>query len=323
MILTIVIELITIMEASLVMSVFRIHLKPDCDDKYAELIEFCRSEGIIGIGWKDVTCTVDSIDVLKAECHRLTQPGAVYAGAKGLYKAMNAMRQIKIGDYIWTREGGNISHYYLCKVKSRWIDRIAADKYNDFDVANYVGCDWIDIGTEDNVPGHVVNSFIPSATAQHVYNVDKITSIIWHTKCNEDNQLDDWCVSKDELWNMLNPEDLECLVILYLQSKGYYLYSSSVKPSTKTFEGVLVYKDGSHKCYPQVKQNEKLEPSAYAGGISEKDRVVLFSSSENYGSPHSQVICLSRNELYGFMIEHKNVLPGNILYWLRIVSEHE
>lgn len=169
------------------MSVFRVQLKPSHNcKKFSEVLDFCRKKGIIGVGWAEVNSTDDSYDSLKKQCDALKRQGAVYEGDKGVFKAVNAIRQMKSGDYVWTREGGSISNYYLCKVNSLlWKDRIITSAHLEHDIANYVGCDWIFVGTEDKVPGKVVNSFRARATVQHINDVESISDFIWNKYTNE------------------------------------------------------------------------------------------------------------------------------------------
>lgn len=302
------------------MSVFRVHLKPSIDGgvTYSEILDFCKKNEIIGVGWASVKGKTDDYYALKQECDILTGEDGVYKGDKGVFKSVNAIRQIQPGDFIWTRDGGKASTYYLCRASElRWTDRIVTDEHIRHDITNFVGCKWITVGSEDKVPGHVVNSFRPTLTAQHVYNVDKITSIIWNRYCDAKDRIEIEQECNDDFWNnLIGTEDLECLVLLYLQSKGYYVYSSTIKKDTKTYEAVLVSKDGSHRCYPQVKQNEELKPIEYIEGIDPKDCVVLFSSCEAYGESHPQVKCLKRKDLEEFIINNYALIPERIKAWI-------
>ena len=123
-------------------------------------------------------------------------------------------------------------------------------------------------------------------------------------------------------WNMIGSEELECLVFLYLQSKGYYIYSSTLKLSTAKFEAVLTYRDGSHLAYPQVKRNVALHVEDYVSSLTNsEDKVFLFTTSEDYGQKtHPQILCISREELENFMKNNSKILPSTITYWLEMLQ---
>ncbi len=295
-------------------TVYRVQLKPE-KKSYGgknDVLNFCMNHGIIGVGWSEVTCNVNDWEALHSECAKLTAEGACYAGDKGVFKAVNAIRQMKAGDFVWTRHGGNKSDYYLCRVcdDNSWINRKVTQEHIKYDITNYVHCEWVHIGTEDNVPGKVVNSFRASATAQRINDVEKITQVIWDKHKGKISKLE---FSKDDFWNLIGAEELECLILLYLQiEEGYYIYSSTVKPSTKTYEAVMISKDGAQKCFPQVKQNEALSPENYRRA-NPAERVVLFSSTEKYGDKkYPDVECLRRDKIWSFMDKQYAILPGNI-----------
>jgi len=299
------------------MSIYRIQLKANKGGTISdqELLEFCKKEKIIGAGWAKVDCKTNDFGIIKSQCSHF------YPGDKGAPKAIHTLSLMKPGDFVWTRSGGRGSDYYLCRVDKRvWINRNPKPEYYDYDVPNYVGCTWYYVGNVDDVPGRVVNSFRASATVQSVNGVEAITHIIWNSLCKPEEKVKSVQTNKNDFWNMINPEELECLVFLYLQTKGYYVYSTYFKNDTKTVEGVLVAKDGSHKCYPQVKQNSKLDPEDYAQIVEEtNNKVVLFSTSENYGNTYPNVICLKKSDLWKFIEHNKTIIPSHIQRWLNYV----
>lgn len=158
-----------------------------------------------------------------------------------------------------------------------------------YDIGNFVSAKWIRIGMGENVPGKVVNSFADMET-------------FWDAA--------------------IGSEEPECLVMLDLQSRGYYLYSSTIKLSTGTVEASLVAKYGSYRAYPQVKRNVKLDVSEYEKLItSATDRVYLFTTSEDYGSARPpQVERITRKELEEFMQSNRSILPETITVWLDLLG---
>ena len=302
------------------MSIWRVHLKPDSEGKdYRELLEFCKNNEIIGVGWSAVECCVDDYDTLKSEVYRLFPDGAQAA-----LQAVNSMRSLQTGDLIWTRVGGEAFEYYLCRVGNRlWKDREITDIHKRYDICNYVSAKWIRIGKEENVPGKIVNSFCARRTIQRVYDVDDISKVIWNRYSEEDepkyNNLP--VLTKESFWEMIGSEDLECLVFLYLQKIGYYIYSSTLKISTPKFEAVLIHSEKHHLAYPQVKRESPLLVEDYIACLNnEKERIYLFTTSENYGTAsHPQIMCIKKNELIEFIKANQEILPPTILFWWQLI----
>lgn len=305
------------------MATWRVQLKPDREEgiSYRDLLEFCKSNEIIGVGWYLVEGTVDDYEELKKEVYSIE---AYKGGESRALMATNAIREMKPGDLVWTRVGGDASEYYLCRVgESLWKDRVVTDEHRRHDIGNFVSAKWVKIGKEENVPGKVVNSFCASRAVQHVYEVDEISKVIWNKYSDE--QADKYEVNRldnNMFWNMIGSEELECLVFLYLQNKGYYIYSSTLKLSTAKFEAVLTHQDGTHLAYPQVKRNVALHVEEYMSSLSNgEDQIYLFTTSEDYGVfDHPQINCISKNELEEFMLTNMKILPPTILNWLDLVG---
>ena len=303
------------------MDIWRVQLKPDpeTDISYMDVLDFCQREQIVGVGWCLIRTHDDDYDVLKREIESIPE----YKGANGkstaALKAVNAIRKMKPGDLVWTRLAEDASDYYLCRVGERlWTDRIVTEEHKRHDIGNFVSAEWVHVGNEDKVPGKVVNSFYARATAQHVYEVDLISQIIWN-RCSSEKSLK-YNVSNSsvkDFWEVIGSEELECLVMLYLQTKGYYILSSTLKRSTARYEAILVSNDGSHKGLPQVKRNSTLDASQYEDDAKDGDKVFLFTTSEDYGVSHPDgVYCITKAELEDFISKCDSILPDNIRYWV-------
>ena len=301
-------------------TVWRMHLKPKPEQGIGlpEVLDFCREHEIIGVGWSKVTCRMEDDRALREDI------AAQYPDwQSSAYKAINAMRQIKTGDLVWTRVGGEASVYYLCRVGDRlWEDREVTEEHRRHDICQFVSATWMKVGKVDNVPGKVVNSFCSPSMVQRVSDVTEISKAIWNrgSTCQkyEMRPLD-----SSSFWNLIDSEALECLILLYLQSRGYYIYSSTLKLSTARYEAVLVSRDGSHRAYPQVKRETPLCVSEYITDVSStNDRIFLFTTSENYGEArHPQVECLSRQELEDFIRQSMSLLPHSITYWIDFIEQ--
>ena len=293
--------------------IWRLNLKPS-SQKSVDVFDFCRDRNLVGFGWL-LSRKPNSIE----ECIQL---GQKEYSDKGFNRAIAAMKNIKENDLIWTRKGGV---YYISRVKSTWrYDD--TEEYRNADIINYIYVhDFIKIGTVDEIPGKVQRSFIPSATLQRVYDISNITTALYNYKSGTDIYLTQ-NVCREDLLNILSPEDIEEIVCLYLQVEEHYkLYSSTCKKSTELYECVMVKEDGSHKCYPQVKtgRNDLLDGKDYIhlieGGMN---YVYLFSTSQNYKKveDYENIIYLKPDTILAFMESHKEMLPERVRAWFQYIK---
>lgn len=297
------------------MTVWRLHLKNDVDSSLGldreKLFAFCREQGILGVGWPKIRSRTWDDRVLRAEAEAYAaQPNNRQAG----WKAVRAMRSMEIGDLIWTRREGI---YYLCRVTGRWIDTVPTALHDSYDLTNFCRVDWAEIGKEDAVPGKVIASMRPAATVQRVRDVEEISRFLWD-RCAGRNDYPSEERPRASLWDILSAEEIEELVLLYLQAElGFYVYTSTVKRSTQRYECVLTDRDGN-RVYPQVKSGEEALPAAdyadlAAGGSGA--RVYLFAVSQRYGTARPEgVFCLGREEIETFARERRALLP-RLLQW--------
>ena len=299
------------------MRVWRIHIKTDIESGLdrKDLLDFCQREKLVGVGWAEIKTKENSEEAIRKEA-------AYYDDATAAIKALNAMRRMQIDDLIWTRLDNK---YYLCRVTGLWEDRNPSEQHYRFDISNYVNVEWLEVGYEQNVPGKVVSSFRPAASAQSISGVEDISMYLW----NKYSQTDRYHVKKDKLnfWSVLSAESIEELVLLYLQvEKGFHIYSSTVKYAFPIFECQMV-NDKGIKCYPQVKSGNvslnakdyvdvlKLDPSA---------EIYLFSTSEAYTSNDCKnVVFLYKNEIERFIRTHKEVLPELTYNWIDLCGFFE
>ena len=294
------------------MKVWRIHIKNDIDtNEYIkqDLYDFCLKEKLIGVGWGDITTRVNSVDEIRKQAQ-------LYPDPTSAIKALNAMRQMKLDDLIWTRIDGM---YYLCRVTGLWENSKPNATHYKLDISNYVNVEWLEIGMEQDVPGKVVNSFRPASSAQSISNVEEISMYMWNKYSKKDYYKVQ--IHNLSIWSVLSAEAIEELVLLYLQiEKGYYIFSSTVKKGTfRTYECEMINKEGK-KAYPQVKSgNVSLDAKDYMGALKSNPdaEVYLFSASESYNqNDDKRVHFLYKKELEHFIKKHKNLLPSLTYYWI-------
>ena len=297
-------------------TIWRIQLKPSPREgiTYENVLSFCREENIIGVGWEQIICKDDDYTLLKKEIEE-----SPYEKKISTFRSINAMRMMRPGDLIWTRLGQDASEYYLCRVGNKiWKDRVITERHYDHNIIQFVSAKWIKIGKEDHVPGKVINSFIPAATVQRISDVTEVSKYIWNHYC-DNIALHYNDVKERNLWDVIGSEDLECLVLLYLQCNGYYIISSTLKKGTGKYEVAMISHDGTHRCYPQVKRVTPLPAENYAQRARKDEKIVLFTTSERYGEKkYPNVECLTKKQLEHFMRTHYSILPDNVKYWVEL-----
>lgn len=292
------------------MRVWRIHIKNDYATGYTrqDLFNFCQKEKLIGVGWAEITTRINSDDAIRKQAQRYSEPIPAI-------KALNAMRAMKINDLIWTRYD---RVYYLCRVTNVWENSKPNDIHNKLDICNYVNVEWLEIGPEYDVPGKVVSSFRPAASAQAINDVEKISMYLW----DKYSRTKTYNIPKTKMniWTILSAEAIEELVLLYLQiEKGYHIFSSTVKYAFSTFECQMVDNNGN-KAYPQVKSGSVALNADDYMNVFKYDpdaNVYLFSTSENYTKNNCKnIYFLYIPELEKFIRNHKSVLPLLTYNWI-------
>jgi len=294
--------------------IWRLQLKPwtEKNKEPREILEFCKENNIIGVGWGQIRIRTHDYTTLRAEIDKIF-PKAL--------KPLNAIWDMAINDLIYTRVDGN---YYLCRVTKKWSDTKISEIHDDNGITNFVGVEIIKIGREDSVPGKVVNSFRSTSAVQRVNYVDRISKLIWNKHSGSGFEYPEEPIVKEDFWQSINSEELEGLILLYLQAKGYFVYSTTLKPSTTVYECVMIMNDGSHKCYPQVKSgDEPLDGNDYESLLDNKsDKVFLFALSQNYyKSNNYQIEYLALTDVEVFIRENKRILPEPVLHWVNLCSE--
>lgn len=114
------------------MNVWLMNLRDNRDNPVRDLdmtkFEFCKSKGILGIGWVGYDESSDDSAFLLAN---------------------NYLNSFAVGDLVWTKDPEN-KVIYLCKVNSHVQSTDTA--FNKYDISKYCKCDYIEIGSADNLP---------------------------------------------------------------------------------------------------------------------------------------------------------------------------
>ena len=292
---------------------WRMNIKTD--SKNGDPFEFCLKHNVLGVGWR--LCNEGEEPYVPKDIEDCEVVGReYYPGQRGFVTAIRAMGAMELDDLIWTRHEGV---YYLCRVRGKWYHKVDPENLEK-DLENLVDVEFVKVGTQENVPGKVVNCFRPSSTIQRIWHTGSLNmSMFLYNALTNTNTYSVTPPSADEIFDMLHPDDVEEIVGLYLQlEKNYILYTSTNKLDTPKYEIVGIARDGSHLCYTQVKTgNVALDGNDYRDLASNENKVYLFAVSQNYSNTDNEaVIGLKKELLLKFIHENRAILPGKIQAWL-------
>lgn len=294
---------------------WKIIIKPASADGKA--FEFCKKNNIVGVGWY-LKHQGDDLYVPKDIDDAIGVARQCYPGQKGCITALNALKEIEINDLIWTRYDGI---YYICRVLSKW-KYCNDDEHTKEDICHFVNVEYVEVGTIDNVPGRITNCFRSRSAIQRIHDDSHVMTNITKDMYNNltgKNVYETVQYGKNDILDLLQAEDVEEVVSLYLQvNKNYLVYTSTNKLDTQKYEFVAVARDGSHYCYPQVKTGSvSLDGNNYKDLAVNGNKVFLFATSEAYSNVDGvNIVALTRKEMMDFIMTNKAIMPQRIKQWM-------
>lgn len=282
-------------------SIWRLHIKTAAKEG-VNPFEFCIKERILGLGWQ--VSTSDENEPLDWDSYcQLAQKS--HGGDRSWWPAVNAIRNnMKMDDLCWSRDSN--ANYYLGRVLSDWSYK-ATRQHRDADVVNIRYCDWKKIELE-SVPGPIVSAFQRGRTLQQIHTEKGYSKFLWNKITDESFYPD--AEEGLDIFGMLDPEETEDLLFLYLQEKGWYVVPNSRKGNTLKYEFSIVNPKTGKQGATQVKTGTGTPLNAEED-YDHKDRMVfLFQSEENYaGKTPKNVVLVRRKELLSFLENSTKWLP--------------
>ena len=276
--------------------------------------QYCLKHNILGVGWG-----------IHEDCVIQTKNwDEYYRKASQYYDNLSIctyiVKYVSEGDLIWTRDpDGN---YYVAHVESGWeywINEEAIEK--DIDISNVVRCTILPVEL-DYVPGKVVACFRAPRTIQEIANKEAAaySRYLWNILSGE--QLYEVDTSQfSDIFMMLDHEETEDLIFVYLQSQGWYVIPNSRKRDTMKFEFLVAHSKSGEKATTQVKTgNSTIDVNTYKH-LSNK--VFLFQSNgyyENKNVTDDNIVYVSREKLKRFLENNIKFFPSSFKIKLEIVS---
>lgn len=289
---------------------WRIHIRPKAgkaDAPYS--FGLCLDRGVLGCGW-----AVDVAEDARLSPEEYLKLNEVEHG-QGQSRTVRLLMGIEEGDLIWTRSTTGI--YYLGKVVGPWEYR-AGREYVDADVVNVRPVRFIEVGTEDQVPGSIVSCFRPSRTLQRIMDetANLYSRTFWGQSSGGSLETPGEAQPAD-IFSLLSAEDVEDLIFVYLQHLGWIVRPARRRAQTIAYEFTLVDREG-REAVVQVKTGKtpvdlSMLPSSVAVAYAFQPNGIIKGSN-----PVVQVI--TREEVLGFMEQHPKLLPGTVQVWARYGS---
>ena len=324
-------------------TVWRLQTSTDSNDG-KKISTYCREQSIAAVGW-----SINDNQIKKYNAEAFDKIQSIRASIKSediYYKvleeynlfnikagkkivAVETLKRVKPGDYIWMRDNGI---YYLGYVGNnlRYVYNPSVDAL-EHDAANQIeDVEWKPIGDESQVPGVIATAFIRGRTLQRVKKaymyeyasfIYNGTPLALNIKSSES--------LKQLFYDCLSPSDCEDLVCLYLYDKSNYIaIPSTNKIATELYECVLVNPLNGKLAYPQVKKgNKELNPNDYIELIKDQPNkeVYLFTSEGMVeGDAHiDNIHSISSDELYSWVKEkiegNSCLIPEGIVKWYKLI----
>ncbi len=276
------------------MSVFRLHVRPGGGfASMADTFAYCLKQGILGVGW------------LVDEIQETADWDTFYKVAVNIHKDLKTCayirERVQKDDLVWTRD--TQGNYYLARVLSGWeYFTTNESKDSGIDIGNIFRVTFERL-TIDEVPGKVVACFRPNRTIQAIHDPTAVayTKFIWNRKTGGAiYKFDLKLIDNPDIFSLLDSEEVEDLVFLYLQSQRWYVVPNSRKADKIAFEYEVISPETGKHAQVQVKTgNTSLNVDEYRNMTFP---VILFQSNDRYhGKPTPNVTCISRGELEGFL----------------------
>lgn len=275
--------------------------------------DYCLRNGILGVGWR-------------TNSNRNTKNWDEYLNeASQIHSKLQICKYIKKwvseGDLVWTRDAAG--QYYLARVISGWEYWTSQEANDlDIDVANVFRVVFKSVDL-DAVSGKIVACFRASRSIQEVADkkAREYSKHLWNILSSEQvYQIDKSGFS--DIFMMLDDEETEDLVFLYLQSQGWYVLPNSRKGDTMSFEYLAVNPKSGEKALSQVKTGQvPLNRDDY---VQYPQKIFLFQSNELYtGVGAKNVICIPRDDLSKLLYKSLAWLPKSFQRKVEIVSNDQ
>ncbi len=283
------------------MQVFRLKLFTSTTGEYHKGDkDYCLKNNLAAIGWA-IDKNVDSVDDF------INKARKQYKNQRGFNTASKHIIEMQVGDFCWVQV--NAYDYRLGKIKS---DILYHQDPNNSRIGLRRKCIWKKIDFND-IPGKVISCFCGRTGTLQKINKISYDYCNWLYENKQNN------LKIQDVKSLLHYDDLEDILGLYLQNKGYYILPSTNKQSTKLIEYELRDKKGNKACV-QCKIGNSTVDNKLFNEEKFKDYTIFIStiSDDNYNIKGENVKTIKINKLLSFAKTHFNILPERIKNYIKL-----
>ncbi len=305
------------------MDLWRIHLRPK--GKTAEsVVSYCIENSCFGLGWGIPTAETQENVSQYLKRHR-----GVHGKRKRSVHAI--LEKVQLGDLIWARDAHG--RYLLGRVKGapRFAFKDPKDRSNaeQYDMHHVVPVDLPGGQTSGSsivdreVPGLVKARFSQGPTLQKIRDTTsrRYSDWLYNQKENENCRLE-LPRYLGPFLDLLDSYDLEDLVSLYLQERGWRVILSSHAKNTPRFEATFMHCEHGSAGLQVKHKGTKILPATRYALDQQVDQVFLFAATGNYGDIiPDNVHIIEKTKLTEFAFANQALLTGSLQYWLKISNE--
>ncbi len=298
------------------MNIWRIHIRPSGGrENHKRAFKFCLESNVIGMGWR---VNLDNNEVITNYKEYWSDGEAIYGTPSWRSNVGRFINDVSIGDLIWTRNSQGV--YYLGRIEGNWEYR-ESDASIHADILNIRKTNLFEVGLESKVPGKVISAFRAGRTLQKIHG--NTTAIYSKYLFNELKKQQIYSLDKKglDIFKLLSADDVENVVYVYLQTKGYVAYPSGRKADTMSYEFILKDRKTYNEAVVQVKTGHTSVDLSMLPDNSEI-KIYAFATSGSYLNRESRnnVTLLGLDEIKKFMKDNRLLLPASIQNWMEIAG---
>lgn len=280
-----------------------------------EAKQYCREAGVVGVGWGRPNVELEegaTLDEVLTEIAK--NPEWRKAGVATVRRLAT---QVEDGDLVWTRD--RLGNYWLGKIEGRWWFDVS-DAATRWDLNNVRPCRWLDSPMRDyEVPGGVVRSFVGAGSSFRRVGQGpacEMSRLIYEAGTGTSPPA---MGAEEIIRGLLDPTDVEDLVLLFLQADGWLLLPSTRMHDTPLYEAAFRHLDDGRVAVVSVKSGDSAEvPIADLAAADPTAEIYVFSTDGLYSHPPHDfgVHEIRREQLVDFMGRHPELMPPRIGRWL-------
>lgn len=311
------------------MAVWRLHVNTGGKS----IAQYCLQNNVAAMGWSLDHLTAEERKRIKSFEDYKVLADQIYND----YSSVIRLHDVQPNDIIWMRSADEGKYYFgRVTTESKWFFNESAVS---IDAANQLtNIHWHPASIaadEESVPGAISTAFIRGATFQRIHKegIEDYSRMSYNMvhKASDDGfkyPSIDLKLDEEKFYSLLQPEDVEDLLSLWLFDKyGYVCIPSTNKISTPKYECVMLDPAAEKRkhIYLQVKKGKV---DIYASDYKNLNGDVYLLTTEGNvigADEYNHIYAVSSTDIYSFAIdpEKANIIPENILFWIKFMTDVE